>query len=85
MRFSLFSPTPQTAPRASALGDRSRPHADPEPGRSSAEDDLSLYSRLERDALLLSFGDAADGDAARDHGPAERLWRFAGMLQPPYT
>ena len=85
MRFSLFSLAPQTAPHASALGDRSRPHAGPQPGRSSAEDDLSLYSRLERDALLLSFGDAADCEAARDSGPSERLWRFAGMLQPPYT
>ncbi len=55
---------------------------------STADDDLSLYSRLERDALLLSFGDATDCEADTREAPlrgGERPWRFIGMLLPPYS
>ena len=55
---------------------------------SNADDDLSLYSRLEREPLLLAAGNAADFEStARRHNgefSVERLWRVMAMILPPY-
>jgi len=83
--FAIFNSPCQPRPAANsncAPGGASLP-----PPSAEADDNPGLYSRIERDALLLRFGEAADFEpSARDdvEMPAGRLWRFIRMLLPRY-
>ena len=76
--FGIFNPPPRQ-PRDTA---GAHPAVEGE-----ALDRAERYSSIERDALLLTFGQGSDLVAARtaDDLPSRgRPWRFLGVVFPPY-
>ena len=53
--------------------------------RSEAAGSADRYTPLERDAVLLRYGEPGESLAISDSQPeAQKPWRFVGALQPPF-